>query len=956
MNVNLTEAVWEKQNCSIQSNGIIVENGAAHAPHSVHREVKDTIAEAATQAVFQVVLRPLQRTKCWVGARANNKFYMASFDLAANSTLGAGNFVSHHSLIDRGDGTFECRVRFDGGFPDENPVFAIGALKEDQNEDYDGVSGLKALEVLALFFAEGTEFKPDLDISEGTSLTRDTLSFVRSRSQPLRLSAGNFDTAGFTAESLIKPSLVGNDKTIIKQWGEAGDERSWRLFLTNQSEPAVELSKNGATVAKRYESAVSIDEDETSLLSFTWDGHDLHMFINDERIGDAFLRRVLDEPIDGALHAADCDIEALHSPNGFPFKHWLWDTPRTLTEIAEDARALQLKGMPRKEPVVVRDEGDFPKTLPAMIQWLRDRGVPAENIRFVDNQNGDDRKDGRSTDTPWRSIQKAANELKANMAVIVRGRGGRFYEQVTPKASGEAGRRIWFVGDPEHPPILDSSELFDAPWRSMGQNRWRAPYNKNRKYSREHAYHTNCTGGACRHESVWMSHQLIYQDKQLKRVSLATVPANLKEGECYFERGSGSYDQPQFVWCRLPGNADPNEKSMRIGSAKKYLFDWSPHDWESFPGGSEGRQAAGRNHLGLVNLHFRFGATIRKLGPLNIRGNGWHVEHCSFSEGNTYGFSISGNNHTIVDCKVINSGQGIFRAAYLQNGSGKTRFERCLFLGGNLHRYPEAWEAGQKFTFCGRGGRTEIVECYFRDIHGPGLWWDLFNGDKNKRSASYLVQRCIFERCARNAVFFEHNTYNITLEHCGIWNTLRSVEGKFSQELAAAVRSQGAGHNTVRNNAIVFNEGKGHYFKAHDTRGDNNNDTIVDNVYINNGRADVDLERCEFYGGDEPSHSPLPNRKWSTSRIQGNVFFSETAAKYFVRDRRNGRDSSNDIGVLQNWTGGSNNVKAPNAQAVIEDFRDSKAFWKTRNGFSSKGPQNLVHFDDLPGTGWEVPK
>ena len=958
--------IWTHQNCTIQSGQIIVEDGTLHAPHSVHREVIDAISEDASQAVYQVVVKPLERTKCWVGARANNKFYMASFDLAAKTTLGAGNFVSQHSLIDLENGTFECRVLFDGDFPDD-AVLAVGPLIEDMNEDYDGASGLAALEVLDVFFAEGTEFDPFFsreiegdEEPDNKSVENNIFSLVSTKPQALRIASRDFDNSKFTAECAIKIESKGEEVPIVQQWNAGNNDRSWRLFLTAEGKPVVELSKDGQSVAKRYESTVELEEGDPALVSFTWDGTGLKMFINDTELTGNNLNRVIDESINGQLHHAGADLEAVSSQNGAPFKHWLWDVPRSLQEITEDAHGLELSGLPGEEenpdPVL---PGDFPTTLSEMIQWLAERGIAEGNIRYVDNLSGKDHQNGRSANTPWRSIQKAANELRAGMAVIIRGRGGRFYEQITPKAHGSPGDRIWFVGDPENPPILDSSEQFIAPWEKEG-NRWRAPYNKNRKYSREHAYHNNCSGGACRHESVWMSHQLIFKDKQLKRISETNVPGQMAGGTCYFEKGNGSYDQPQFVWCRLPGDADPNEEHIRIGSARKYMFDWSSHNWESFPGGTGTQQIEGRNYLGLVNLHFRFGATIRKRGPLNIRGKGWHVEHCSFSEGNSYGFSITGSNHTIIDCKVINAGQGIFRADYLQNSDGTTRFERCLFDGGNIHMYPEAWEAGQKFTFCGQKGQTEFVECFFRNIHGPALWWDLFNGDKNKQDPSFIIRRCIFEECARNTIFFEHNSYNILVEHCGVWNTRLSTEGKHGQTLAAAVRSQGAGHNIVRNNAFVFNEGKGVYFKAHDTRGDNNNDTIENNVFVNNARSnELDLQRCEYYGGDEPPHNPKPNREWSTSRINGNVFFSDKAAILFFRDNKNGTNkASNDIVEFQraDWTGGSGNQKAPSAGDLVDNFEHRKKFWKTKGNFASKGPKNLKHFEDLPGTSWVVPQ
>ncbi len=960
MQADLRLPEWKKQNCTIEGEGIIVEDTTQTEPHGVFMELEH-ILNGTTNAVLQVVIRPLIRTKCWVGARANNKFFMASFDLANGSTLSAGENVTSHSIINNEDGTFECRVLFEGNFPVENPAFGIGALLSDQAEDYDGQAGVQAIEVLAFHFDEGTAFLPNL----GKNQPEDVFYFVRTGPAPLVLSNVEYETDAFTASCAIKKAAdTDAETTLLQHWREADDERAWRLFLNASGHPSIALSDDGASIVKHYASKIPLPADEQCLISFSWSGDKLRFFINDIELEQDQIQSIVDLDFEGKLHASAAPVEAIPSENGASFKHWLWSDLREPEAIASDAQSLGLTGIPGAiqidtptgiKPGVVNNPGNFPTTLDAMVQWLEEKGVAATDIRYVDNANGNDNNNGKSIDSAWRSIQQAADNLVAGMAVIIRGRDGRFFEQVTPKTSGNSTKRIWFVGDPEHPPVLDSSVLFDTQWTDMGGNRWRALYDKERKYSKELAYHKNCSGGSCRHESVWMSHQLIFDDRQLRRISADRVPDQLNTGECHFEKGTGSYDKPQFVWCRLPDDSNPNQTSMRIGSAKKYLFDWSPHNWEGSPGGTDGEQVIGRDYLGLVNLHFRFGATIRKVGPLNIRGKGWHVEHCSISESNTYGFSIAGENHTMIDCKVINSGQGIFRAAYLQKGDGETRFERCLFEGGNIHRYPEAWEAGQKFTFCGTGGVTKFIECMFKDIHGPALWWDLFNGNKNKSTPSYLIQRCIFEKCARNAIFFEHNSYNIVVEHSGIWKTQESTEGAYGQTLGAAFRSQGAGLNTVRNNAIVLNEGKGLYFKAHDTRGDNNRDTIVDNVLVNNaGNHNIELRRCELYGGDEPNGG----YKWQTSKIHGNVFCSQTSTTLFVRDNKTDVIETRDPNTFQSdsWTNGTGNSLASTPQEVVADPENRKTFWKTVGAHTGKGPQNLVHFEDLPGTGWQAPQ
>lgn len=615
--------------------------------------------------------------------------------------------------------------------------------------------------------------------------------------------------------------------------------------------------------------------------------------------------------------------------------------------------------------------GNLPATTAEMVSYLNSKGVTS--IFYVNNATGNDSNSGTASQ-PWATIQKAANTLTGGQGCIIQGEGGRFYEQVTPPNSGTAGNLIWFVGDPENPAILDASESFNVTWTDRGGGMWSAPYNRTRYFSDETAYFAQSPGQGFVPLQTFATHQLIYDDQQLVKANSHTPTANpssLNQGECYFKTNGTSdanFKTPTEVWVRLPGDANPNNVTMRIASDKRYLFDYSPTTWEEgFPGAesdSAPNVAAGRNYIGLVNIHFKFGSCIRKKSPLAIRGRGWFLEWCSVSDSNAYSFTVAGEEHTIINCKFIRSGQGPCRLQWAQNGSGTTLIEKCLFEDDNIHFYPPSWDAGFKISHAGDGGTTIMRDCHFNRSDAVGLWWDIFNGKQNGTGEAFLVERCIFEEQARHAIFVEHNSENVIIRNCGVWKTKSNTEGNFNQTLGTGFRIAGAGLCTFNNNIIALSDGIGFYSKAgQDGRGPNNRDTITDNVIIsNNLDPNHDIRRTEYFGGDdkdEPGTYP-----WSSSQIDGNVFYNSlpTGVSMFTEaNSDSGWVSDNTVAWFEaaSRTNGQNNVIATGVAVVVEDINDRKKFWNTNfsgGSYPTKGPQGLVHYEDLPETGWSIPR
>jgi len=583
---------------------------------------------------------------------------------------------------------------------------------------------------------------------------------------------------------------------------------------------------------------------------------------------------------------------------------------------------------------------------------------------------------------PWPDIQDFADVAVGGQACIISGgntSNKRFYEQITPSNSGSAGNKIVYAGNPELPCIIDASENFDVTWTDMGTGggggtRWRATYNQTRADVPDASFQGNCTQAypECADYSHTMSHQLIYNDKQLfvhqNGNNAVGAPGAMLEGECYFEVGTGSRATPQYVWCRLPSDVNPNTvasgpndiNGMRIASNKKWLFDVFDHEWtQGYPGGNFAEKADGRNHLALLNLHFAFGSTIRKLGPINIRGTNWHVEWCSFRDSKHYGFGLHGEDHLIRNCKGLRNGMGNFRVEWLNEDAGtETLMEDCQWLDGNFQECPRRWEAGNKITDSQGFGTFIIRRNLFLREKGPALWWDLFNGNTNTTTESFIAEFCIMEECHDMAIFFEHNSRKIKIRHCGIWNTqARSYKGTI---LGCAFRGQAAGDNFIENCAIVYNEGKGIYFKNHDGRGTTNNDVITNNVIGFNVRDNtIEVQQVEILGGDGYDDSPscVPfGPAWSSSTIDNNVWFERQQANYFARDQNcNDFQQTNSVSTFESWHGGTGNVIEALASNVVEDHTDRKAFWKTVGSHTSKGPQGLVHPEDIAIQQWTIP-
>ena len=80
--------------------------------------------------------------------------------------------------------------------------------------------------------------------------------------------------------------------------------------------------------------------------------------------------------------------------------------------------------------------------------------------RYYVAPDGDDSSDGRSVDSPWQTVQKAAETLVAGDTVCIR--AGTYHERVAPLDSGAAGKYITYTAYPGEVVTIDGAGV-DVP-------------------------------------------------------------------------------------------------------------------------------------------------------------------------------------------------------------------------------------------------------------------------------------------------------------------------------------------------------------------------------------------------------------------------------------------------------------------------------------------------------------
>lgn len=916
---------WTVTGGTVDTLNVFTED-ATETRHMVTQDVQNLVdAGLGTTATMRCRIEPRDRTRFWMGARANNNLYMASFDTATTTMTSNGANVSSGSIINNGDGTYTATIHFNGTYSASNTVFAVGALIDDAAQTYTGTSA-EAFKLHETWLCKGsTEFAyspttdrttyADLETGDGSQdvtlpgsnipETLEPLYITSAGDDALTISDFTEDLDALTVCAFVKwDGTTGAEMVMVQHWETAGNQRSWRSILDTSGKFKVELSSNGTAVEKSYVAVDALDSNEWFLCTFTWDGSDLKMYINDTELttGASELTKTTDSALSGDIHNSTADLEELDAFYGDCDQIRIYTGAASATEVSAIAGALGVTGLPDGTG---GGTPSWPADNAAMVTWLAGKGISSGDIRYVDKDHGSasDSNAGTSSSAPWATIQKAADTLTAGMAVIIAD-GGRYYEAVEPGNSGTAGNLIWYVS-PGDGAIFDGRDetALGGTWTNTTGNEWRRDWGLTRYYRESTSYSGNCTSGAtCLDAGIWKGVGIAHGTTMLKRrdgdggdgPDGPGVPT-LNQGDCYFEVGTGSQTAPQYVHVRLASNADPNGESMYSFSDRKYAFDWqsSAHHADGFYGGdNETELEDGRSYIGLGGLHFKYHTGTKKTGPTAVRGTGWHVEHCSFSQTNSHGLGIHGHDHTITDCYFYRNGLGAFLMEYADG----IDMSFCKFQENNLHNYPTNWSSGSKISYSGKNTRCDLTDLYVKDDYACPFWWDIDNFNAST-GESFLFKRIFINGASRQGFMVERKTRHVIAEDIVVFGTNADTSGNADQRLGSGMRSQAASDNRFLRNVYVNCDGHGFFDRAwDDSRSTNNNNDIDYLALIMNGAdATVDQNPSEMHVGD-------------------------------------GKGSTGDLDTTT-----ANNVVVSNSRSGVASFRDDSAGTETDTAATAEG-------------------
>lgn len=163
MSFNPTLGTWTKTGCTASSDGTLTEDSSTNNRHSFYQDVQDRVDDGmGTSAILKAQVTRLGRDRCWVGCRQNSNLFMASFLLTGSGSVTStgSNVTSADITYDATEDRYLCKVVFNGTFSTSNTVFAVGAMINDNEEDYDGTNGLDAIKVEEPQLIPGTVDKP----------------------------------------------------------------------------------------------------------------------------------------------------------------------------------------------------------------------------------------------------------------------------------------------------------------------------------------------------------------------------------------------------------------------------------------------------------------------------------------------------------------------------------------------------------------------------------------------------------------------------------------------------------------------------------------------------------------------------------------------------------------------------------------------------------------------------
>jgi len=336
-------------------------------------------------------------------------------------------------------------------------------------------------------------------------------------------------------------------------------------------------------------------------------------------------------------------------------------------------------------------------------------GAPAATYQVV-QQSPQATDDGPgSPDRPWKTITKAAEQVKPGDVVIIH--GGVYRERVAVKSSGTVQSPIRFeAAAGEHIVVTGADRL--TGWRKADEQR-------------------PIYAVAWPHRFVTWNPNMTHPDDEYHRII----------GRCeqvivdnYLMRQVLSADQ------LAPGTffADVTSKTL-------FAWDIGSRDLNKVHVEACGRQEIFRvegSYVQLRGFRFRYAANMAQHGAVVLAGHHNVMEDCVIESMNSLGATFSGEDAVVRRCVFRSNGQMGFGA----NRAHGLLFSECLVEHNNPKGYDRGWEAGgNKLVLC----RDAVLErSRFVRNRGNGIWFDIGN-------TNCTVRQCLIADNEDAGIFYE---------------------------------------------------------------------------------------------------------------------------------------------------------------------------------------------------------
>jgi hypothetical protein len=319
-----------------------------------------------------------------------------------------------------------------------------------------------------------------------------------------------------------------------------------------------------------------------------------------------------------------------------------------------------------------------------------DSGSPS-GVYYVSVNDGSDTNSGTSIDSPFKTVQKAADLAVAGDTVYIR--GGTYREDVRVKNSGSPGNPIRFFAYQNEKPIFKATDVVTG-WTSYQGNIWKKD---GWGYESQQVFVDFDSSPGPPLEQIrnplYPSYATNMGAAQGVSVPNRTL-SDMKAGSFYYDPGSGSL----YVW--LADGSDPNGHVIEAG---KRSMNMAPSN-------------SSVGYLHIKGLTFRFGNTgIVNYFPIVSAGRGGVVENCDIQWADQVGVQVSFGGK-LLNSTISNNGLTGVGAQGPNNVISGNRIQR-----NNYRHYLTSHLGGLKLIpdFGGVIENNTITDNY-----GIGLWID----------------------------------------------------------------------------------------------------------------------------------------------------------------------------------------------------------------------------------------